>query len=165
MSWSLPVAPRSMPARSSVSSILGPLELNSCLSVTLFTFIGRPANSKPFICSRAFFASSELWYYKNKNKNQTLHSKFQSQMSRKAILGCSVSFCTFRIHSYRNTFMCYSVNKSERSYDRKIIIYSDFLRTSWHSFPVFDYDLNPYARLMQIKSFLYSISRFCDCFQ
>ena len=57
-----PVAPRSMPARSisSVSSAEFPPPSMPVRSVTLPTFIGRPANSKPFSCSSAFLASSGL---------------------------------------------------------------------------------------------------------
>lgn len=55
----LPVAPRSIPLRSnsSVSRREGPC-IKSVRSVTLPTFIGLPASSKPFSCSKAFFASS-----------------------------------------------------------------------------------------------------------
>uniref|UniRef100_A0A6B0UBG9 Putative secreted protein n=1 Tax=Ixodes ricinus TaxID=34613 RepID=A0A6B0UBG9_IXORI len=62
ISCSLPVAPRSMPLRSSssLSRKLGAWD-TSVRSVTCPTFIGRPASSKPFSCSRAFLASSESW--------------------------------------------------------------------------------------------------------
>lgn len=63
MSCSRPVAPRSIPDRSisSESSIDGPCACSSSRSVTLPTFIGRPASSNPFSCSSAFLASSQLW--------------------------------------------------------------------------------------------------------
>ncbi len=55
-----PVAPKSMPERSISSVSNEVLVFTSNRSVTFPTFIGRPANSKPFNCSRAFFASSAL---------------------------------------------------------------------------------------------------------
>lgn len=59
MSCRRPVVPRSMPVLS--SSSLSRIELavdESERSVTWPTFIGRPASSKPFSCSKAFFAHS-----------------------------------------------------------------------------------------------------------
>lgn len=59
MSCRRPVVPRSIPVLS--SSSLSRMELavdESERSVTWPTFIGRPASSKPFSCSKAFFAHS-----------------------------------------------------------------------------------------------------------
>lgn len=54
-----PVVPRSMPVLSSSSLSRNELAVDeSERSVTWPTFIGRPANSKPFSCSKAFFAHS-----------------------------------------------------------------------------------------------------------
>lgn len=54
-----PVVPRSMPVLSSSSLSKNELAVDeSERSVTCPTFIGRPASSKPFSCSRAFFAHS-----------------------------------------------------------------------------------------------------------
>lgn len=54
-----PVVPRSMPVRSSSSLSKNELAVDeSERSVTCPTFIGRPASSKPFSCSKAFFAHS-----------------------------------------------------------------------------------------------------------
>lgn len=62
MSWSLPVVPSSIPdlSVSSESNIDDVRADESVLSVTWFTFMGLPANSKPFNCSSAFLASSAL---------------------------------------------------------------------------------------------------------
>lgn len=54
-----PVVPRSMPVLSSSSLSRNELAVEeSERSVTCPTFIGRPASSKPFSCSNAFFAHS-----------------------------------------------------------------------------------------------------------
>ncbi|KAG7228207.1 hypothetical protein INR49_013370 [Caranx melampygus] len=59
MSCRRPVVPRSMPVLSSSSLSRNELAVEeSERSVTWPTFIGRPANSKPFSCSKAFFAHS-----------------------------------------------------------------------------------------------------------
>lgn len=59
ISCSRPVVPRSMPVLSSSSLSRKELAVDeSERSVTCPTFMGRPANSKPFSCSKAFFAHS-----------------------------------------------------------------------------------------------------------
>ena len=45
-------------------ALAAPKACASALSVTCPTFMGRPANSNPFICSSAFFASSDSTNWK-----------------------------------------------------------------------------------------------------
>ena len=73
ISWRRPVVPRSMPVLSSSSLSRKELAVDeSERSVTCPTFMGRPASSKPFSCSRAFFAhSASENFKKQRGKNQT----------------------------------------------------------------------------------------------
>lgn len=70
-------SPKSMPALSisSESRSEEPCWVSE-RSVTWFTFMGRPASSKPLSCSSAFLASSELWNWKkNGCHNRFLYTK------------------------------------------------------------------------------------------
>lgn len=72
---SRPVAPRSIPDRSISSVSKDVFVFTSSRSVTFPTFMGRPANSNPFSCSSAFFASSALWnYFKLRKRNKMKRS-------------------------------------------------------------------------------------------
>lgn len=69
MSCRRPVVPRSMPVLSSSSLSRNELAVDeSERSVTCPTFIGRPASSKPFSCSRAFFAHSASANFKKQRR-------------------------------------------------------------------------------------------------
>ena len=108
MSCRRPVAPRSIPARS-ISSVSRAEDAPPSVpvrSVTLPTFIGRPANSKPFSCSRAFFASSGLRNWKKKKRkkenNYTIGASSESQnwtkfggTCRKSRVAAGTQFCPF----------------------------------------------------------------------
>lgn len=91
ISCSRPVVPRSMPVLSSSSLSRNELAVDeSERSVTCPTFIGRPASSKPFSCSRAFLAHSASANFKNSDVSVN-----------KQILSQSLFTNTKHIFSYR----------------------------------------------------------------